>query len=180
MTRAAAWRLPGVERRHTRATAVIAVVVIASVAGWWLGGERRAATAAYRVVEVLDGDTITVTRGVGAPETIRLLGVDTPETHHPTKPVQCFGPEASAYTTRRLLGQLVRLEDDVETHDIYGRRLAYVYLHGHRFEDELLQNGYARLLVIQPNVAHARTMLDDELAARHLHAGLWGECDDSP
>ena len=178
VTRAATRRLPGVARRHFWATAVIAVVVVASGAGWWLGGERRAATAPYRVVEVLDGDTIVVTRGDGRPETIRLLGVDTPETHHPTKPVQCFGPEASAYTTRRLLGRTVQLEDDVETHDIYGRRLAYVYLDGDRFEDELLRRGYARLLVIQPNVTHARTMLDDELFARHHHSGLWGECVD--
>ena len=55
---------------------------------------------------------------------------DTPETHHPRKPVQCYGPEAAAYTTSRLFGQVVQLEDDVERHDIYGRRLAYVYLDG--------------------------------------------------
>ena len=79
-------------------------------------------------MQVLDGDTIVVRRAGGRDETIRLLGVDTPETHHPRKPVQCYGPEASAYTARRLFGQVVRLEDDVERHDIYGRRLAYVYL----------------------------------------------------
>ena len=80
--------------------------------------------------------------------------------------MQCYGPEASAYTARRLFGQLVRLEDDVERHDVYGRRLAYVYLHGANFEEELLRKGYARLLVIEPNHAHAREMLDDELNAR--------------
>jgi micrococcal nuclease len=92
--------------------------------------------------------------------------LDTPETHHPTKPVQCYGPEASAYTASRLFGQLVRLDDDVERRDIYGRRLAYVYLRGVNFEQELLRKGYARLLVIEPNHAHARDMLDDELNAR--------------
>ena len=91
--------------------------------------------------------------------------------------MQCFGPEASKYTTRRLSGQRVRLEDDVETHDIYGRRLAYVYLRGERFEDELLEKGYARLLVIEPNHAHARTMLDEELDARHRGRGLWAACE---
>src|SRR5688500_16470013 len=101
---------------------------------------------------------------------------DTPETHHPTKPVQCFGPEASDFTTRRLLGATVRLEDDVETRDIYGRRLAYVYLRGVRFEDMLLRQGYARLLVIEPNHAHARQMLLEELDAKHRRAGLWGAC----
>ena len=71
----------------------------------------------------------------------------------------------------------MRLEDDVETRDIYRRHLAYVYLDGERFEDELLERGYARLLVIEPNVAHARTMLHEELDARRRRVGLWGACD---
>jgi endonuclease YncB( thermonuclease family) len=160
-----------------RTSVWILVAVVASVAGWWFGAARRAADTPYRVVQVFDGDTIVVRRSGGTDETIRLLGVDTPETHHPTKPVQCYGPEASAYTTRRLFGQVVRLEDDVERHDIYGRRLAYVYLNGHNFERELLQQGYARLLVIEPNHAHARDMLDDELNARAHRVGLWGVCE---
>ena len=81
---------------------------------------------------------------------------DTPETHHPTKPVQCFGPEAAAYTKSRLEGRTVVLEDDVEPRDLYDRRLAYVYLDGHRFNDELIEKGYARLLVIPPNGSAAR------------------------
>lgn len=164
---------------RSRAVVVVTVLTIASVAGWWFGEDRRAADTPYRVVQVLDGDTIVVRRAHGADETIRLLGVDTPETHHPTKPVQCYGPEAAAYTTRRLFGQVVRLEDDVERHDIYGRRLAYVYLDGANFERALLRRGYARLLVIEPNHAHARDMLDDELNARARGVGLWGACGDS-
>jgi micrococcal nuclease len=85
-------------------------------------------------------------------------------------------PEAAAYPTRCLLGQVVQLEDDVERHDIYGRRLAYVYLDGANFERELLQKGYAHLLVIEPNHAHAREMLDDELDARTRRVGLWRAC----
>jgi micrococcal nuclease len=158
-----------------RASAVVAVLAAASVLGWWFGEQRRAANEQYRVVQVLDGDTIVVARG-DARDTIRLLGIDTPETHHPTKPVQCYGPEASDYTTARLHGQLVRLEDDVETHDIYGRHLAYVYLNGKRFEDELLTKGYARLLVIEPNHAHSRDMLLEELDAKRRGEGLWGAC----
>jgi micrococcal nuclease len=163
--------------RTLRVKSVVAVVVVmaASVAGWWFGNQRRTASARYRVVEVLDGDTIVVSRG-RTRDTVRLLGVDTPETRHPSKPVQCYGPEASDYTTRRLAGRLVRLEDDVETHDVYGRHLAYVYVDGTRFEDELLGKGYARLLVIEPNHAHARTMLDEELNARREGRGLWGAC----
>ena len=132
---------------------VVTVLTATSVLGWWFGDQRRAADVQYRVVDVLDGDTIVVRRAGAAEETVRLLGVDTPETHHPTKPVECFGPEASAYTTSRLLGEAVRLEDDVERRDLYDRRLAYVYVDGARFNDELLRRGYARLLVIDPNRA---------------------------
>ena len=94
--------------------------------------------------------------------------------------MQCYGPEAAAYTASRLFGQVVRLEDDVERRDVYGRRLAYVYLDGHNYERELLREGYARLLVIEPNHAHARDMLDDELDARAHRVGLWGACGDAP
>jgi len=167
-----------------RPRSLLAVVLVASVAGWWLGGSHRAAMREVFVVQALDGDTIVVTDGSGSggsgdTETIRLLGVDTPETHHPRKPVQCFGPEAAAYTQAHLEGQWVRLEDDVERHDIYGRRLAYVYLHGRLFEDTLLTLGYARLLVIEPNHAHARAMLDEELDAQAARVGLWAACSEA-
>jgi micrococcal nuclease len=162
---------------RSRVVVVATVLAATSALGWWFGEQRRAADTPYRVVQVLDGDTVVVRRTGGTDETIRILGVDTPETHHPTKPVQCYGPEAAVYTTRRLFGRVVRLEDDVERHDIYGRRLAYVYLDGRNFDRELLQRGYARLLVIEPNHAHARDMLDDELAARAAGRGLWGACE---
>jgi micrococcal nuclease len=155
---------------------VVAIVAAASLGGWWLGAQRRTATAAYTVVSVTDGDTIEVIAPDGARDQVRLLGVDTPETHHPTEPVGCFGPEAAAYTAQRLRGQSVRLEGDVEARDRYGRRLAYVILDGERFNDELLRLGYAELLVIEPNHAHARTMLREELEAKRERRGLWGAC----
>ena len=93
-------------------------------------------------MQVLDGDTIVV-RAVRARPTRRSdCSGWTRVTHHPRKPVQCYGPEAAAYTTSRLFGRVVRLEDDVERHDIYGRRLAYVYLDDRNYERELLQKGY--------------------------------------
>ena len=155
---------------------VVAILAAASLGGWWLGrSDRGAASQSAFVTRAVDGDTIDVRIGTHT-DIVRLLGVDTPETHHPTKPVGCFGPEASAFTSRRLFGQAVTLEDDVERRDIYGRRLAYVYLHGDRFNDELLRRGYARLLVIEPNRAHARSMLDEELDAEQHARGLWGAC----
>jgi len=71
---------------------------------------------------------------------------------------------------------VVRLEGDVEARDQYGRRLAYVIVDGKRFNDVLLRRGYARLLVIAPNGAHAREELTAELAAQRAGRGLWSEC----
>ncbi|MEX0663790.1 MAG: thermonuclease family protein [Acidimicrobiia bacterium] len=162
--------------RVSRPGAVIAVLSAASVTGWWLGDQRSAATPQVRVLEVIDGDTIVVAFDDGHTDTVRILGVDTPETHHPTKGVECFGPEAAAYTERRLAGRTMRLEGDVEPRDLYDRRLAYVTVDGHRFDDELLRRGFARLLVIEPNRAHARDLLAAELEARRARRGLWAEC----
>ena len=103
-------------------------------------------------------------------------GVDTPETKHPVKGVECFGPEASAFTTEHLLGRVIRLESDVVRRDVYDRRLAYVSVHGRRFNDVLVERGYARFLVIPPNTLHARDLLIEELEARRARRGLWGEC----
>ena len=158
------------------ATLAVASVLGASVLGWWLGGLARTAEPEVRVVEVVDGDTIVVAFANGATDTVRLLGVDTPETKHPTRGVECFGPEASAFTAARLLGRVVRLESDVERRDVYDRRLAYVWLEGTRFNDVLLRKGYARFLVIPPNLAHGRTLLAAELDARDARRGLWAEC----
>jgi len=155
---------------------VVAVVAAASLGGWWLGRHGHGTVRSVRVVHVVDGDTIEVDEG-GRRETVRLLGVDTPETVDPRKPVQCYGPEASAYTKQRLEGRGVRLELDVERRDRYSRLLAYVIVDGRRFNDELLEGGYARLLVIAPNGLHARTMLLQELAAKRDGRGLWGTCE---
>ena len=78
--------------------------------------------------------------------------------------------------TKHLLGRVVRLESDVVRRDVYGRRLAYVTVHGHRFNDVLVERGYARFLVIPPNTRHARDLLLEELDARRARRGLWGDC----
>jgi micrococcal nuclease len=82
------------------------------------------------VVRVIDGDTIVVHIGE-RDENTRLLGIDTPETHKPNTPVECFGPEASDRMAALLPpGTVVRLVRDVEARDRYGRLLAYVYRDG--------------------------------------------------
>jgi micrococcal nuclease len=156
----------------------IAVALLGSAAwGWYRGGVATAGTTYdATVIETIDGDTVVVRFDDGVVDTVRLLGVDTPETHHPDRPVECYGPEASEYTRSRLLGQRVVLERDVESRDVYGRFLAYVRIDGARFNDELLRLGYARLLIIPPNGEHGRAMLDAELEAEHHSLGLWSAC----
>lgn len=127
------------------------------------------------VVDVLDGDTIKVVDASGE-FTVRLLGVDTPETHHPKKPVQCFGKEASEFTMSILKGKYVYLEYDIERHDKYDRLLAYVYLDGTMINKLLIEQGYARLLVIEPNKSHARELLGSEVKAKTGNVGLWKYC----
>ena len=163
-------------RSRAVVVAAVAAAVLGSIAsGWWLGGAAPAVISAT-VVHVVDGDTIVVAERGGRTETVRILGADTPETVDPRKPVQCYGPEASAYSKAHLSGRSVRLEFDVERRDRYGRLLAYVLVDGKRYEDDLLRRGLARLLVIPPNGSHARTMLAEELAARRARRGLWGAC----
>ena len=161
----------------SRAVCATFAVALLGSAGWgWRSGDRVAARFDATVVHVADGDTIVV-EVAGRVEKVRILGADTPETVDPRKPVQCFGPEASAHTKARLPpGTHVSLETDAEVRDKYGRLLAYVYVGGARYDDELLRLGFARLLIIPPNGVHARVMLQEELDARAASRGLWGAC----
>lgn len=136
--------------------------------------DERASEPA-RVIEVVDGDTIVV-EVAGQARTVRILGVDTPETKKPGTPVQCFGPEASAFSHDRLDGRMVTLRYDVERTDRYGRTLAAVRVDGVDHAAALLAEGYARLLVIAPNGRDAKTYLALELEAQRNRNGLWGVC----
>jgi micrococcal nuclease len=126
------------------------------------------------LVEVVDGDTIKVRIG-GRVETVRFLLVDTPETVHPSKPVQPFGPEASAFTKSVLNGAaVVELERDVSERDKYGRLLAYVYADGRSVQELLLERGLARVAYVYPPdikyVDHYRAI---QRAAQERGVGIW-------
>jgi len=141
------------------------------------GGARVAGTREARVVRVVDGDTIAVLVD-GRREKVRYIGVDTPETHHPTKPVQCYGREASAFNARLVGGERVRLVRDVEQRDRFGRLLAYVYRarDGLFVNAELARAGYARTLTIAPDVRYAARLAALARAARAAGRGLWSAC----
>lgn len=130
------------------------------------------------MVKVVDGDTIVVRIG-DTEERVRLIGIDTPETKKPDTPVQCFGPEASAFTAGLLPpGTAVRIERDVEARDRFDRLLAYVHLaeDGTFVNLEIVRQGYARLLTIPPNVAHADEFVAAARAAEQDDVGLWAGC----
>jgi len=130
------------------------------------------------VVDVVDGDTV-VARVDGHDEHVRLIGIDTPETVDPDRPVMCFGPEASAETHRLLPdGTKVRLVRDVEARDVYGRLLAYVYnaTDGTFVNLALAQGGFADVLAIPPNTAHGDELRAAVADAKDAGRGLWGRC----
>ncbi len=126
---------------------------------------------------MVDGDTVSVELN-GVAETIRLIGIDTPETHRPNTPVECFGEEASAELRRTLpQGTAVWVERDVEARDRYGRLLGYLWLADGRFVNEtMVEKGYAAPLTLAPNVAYADRFLAASGAARDLGKGLWSAC----
>ena len=134
--------------------------------------------AAATVTEVVDGDTVVV-QVTGRNERVRLIGIDTPEATGGFLPEECYGDEATAFTSALLpVGTEVRLTRDAEARDRYDRFLAYV----HRSADGLFVNleiaarGYAEALVIEPNTTHASAFYAAAADARDQGLGLWSEC----
>ena len=127
---------------------------------------------------VVDGDTVDMTVD-GVEERVRLIGIDTPETKKANTPIQCFGPEATAFTQSLLPeGTAVYLERDVEARDVYGRLLAYAYVAetGSFVNLEIVRAGYAQPLTIPPNIAHSTEFVDAARTAEHDNVGLWAAC----
>jgi micrococcal nuclease len=137
-----------------------------------------AARANAIVVEVVDGDTIEVEIG-GDRERVRLIGIDTPETKHPRKPIECYGPEASAFTAALLpVGTDIRLERDLVGRDDYGRLLGYVHVvdTGVFVNREIVRRGFAVPLTIEPNSTYAEAFADDARTAERENVGIWAKC----
>jgi micrococcal nuclease len=137
------------------------------------GRPPAAAQTEALVTEVVDGDTIKVVVD-GQTYTLRYIGIDTPETVHPDKPVEWMGPEASAANRRLVAGQTVYLEKDVSETDRYGRLLRYVYLADGLFVNaELVRLGYAHASTYPPDVKHQDHFLEMQREAREAGRGLW-------
>jgi endonuclease YncB( thermonuclease family) len=136
-------------------------------------GTDQATGNLYKVTRVVDGDTIEIEMN-GKAEKVRLIGVDTPETVHPTKGEEPYGKEASNFTKAQLTGQQIRLELDVQERDRYGRLLGYVCMGDTMFNEVLLREGYAQLLTIPPDVKYVERFKAVQKEAREANRGLWG------
>lgn len=132
----------------------------------------------YYVTDVLDGDTIEVDMN-GSRETVRLIGIDTPETHDPRKPVQCFGQAAAAQAQKLMGAKPVRLVADAQQNnrDKYNRLLRYVYLEDGRLVNaEMIELGYAFAYTVFP-YERLEEFRELERKARAQNKGLWSGCE---
>jgi micrococcal nuclease len=162
-------RLTGLRLFHAFLTAVM---LLAALTGCGSSAATAPGRDTAKVERVVDGDTLEVTLH-GKKEKVRLIGIDTPETKKPNTPVMYYGKEASDYTKKRLQGQTVELEWDVERKDQYGRLLAYVWIGRELFNRTLVQEGYARMATFPPNVKYADQFAKDQEEARSKGKGLW-------
>ena len=161
----------------------VCVLVVPGMSGC-VDSSRSAADGLAIVTDVVDGDTIDV-EIAGRDERVRLIGIDTPETKKPNTPVECYGPEASAFTASLLpVGSTVRIERDVVGRDDYGRLLGYVHLVATDAADEpavfvnleIVEQGFARPLTIEPNSTFARDFAAAAGRAERADRGLWAAC----
>ena len=154
--------------------------MIATVGGC-TGADHEPGTGVATVTHVVDGDTIDVRIGEHE-ERVRLIGIDTPETKKPNFPIECFGPEASVFTSSLLpIGTRVRIERDLVGRDDYGRLLGYVYLDRDATPDtfvnmEIIRQGYATPLTIEPNSTYAHDFAKAAGEAEAAGLGLWAAC----
>lgn len=126
----------------------------------------------FKVVRVIDGDTIELENG----ERVRYIGIDTPETLDPRKPVECFGAEASKKNKELVEGREVRLEKDITNRDKYNRLLRYVFAGDMFINLELVGQGFAYSYSYPPDVKRQEQFLTAEREAREADKGLWNAC----
>jgi micrococcal nuclease len=169
-------------RRPYRALAAVVVIVGLLVARFLAGPQpphpgQPLAEGPYHIRRVVDGDTIIV-----EPEsTVRLIGVNTPETVKPEHPVEPWGPEAAEFTREFLARGTARLSFDRERVDRYGRFLAYVWVDDRMLNEELVRRGLARY---EPQYRYSETVKrrfrQAQQEAQREHLGIWSDDDQQP
>jgi micrococcal nuclease len=138
---------------------------------------RGPVSVGWRITRIVDGDTVDATKGRRT-LTLRLIGIDTPETVHPTEPIECFGPQATAFASRRLLGERVALELDPSQGrlDYYDRTLAYVWTTEgvpRQFNKAAIRRGYALEYTYDDAYLWQEEFLRAQAAAAAGRLGVW-------
>lgn len=149
-------------------TALMALVVILGGSYFYFDGQQAAEVYIERVI---DGDTVETAAG----DSIRLLGVDTPEIDWENNNSEFYAEEARQFTLKNLDNQKVLLEYDQEKEDQYGRILAYIYQDGQNFNQKLLEDGYATLMIVEPNDKYEAEFKNAAAGARESKKGLWSQ-----
>lgn len=147
-------------------TMSILVIIVYGVLSLLPNDEVKADQNTCKVVRIIDGDTIVISID-GEDKKVRLIGIDTPESDTEE------GSTATAYTKSILENKTVQLEYDIDPEDDYGRTLAYVYVDGEMINKILLQQGYAELFTVQPNVKYVEEFVQLQKEARQAGVGFW-------
>ncbi len=125
----------------------------------------------FKVVYIYDGDTVKLSNG----EKVRYIGIDTPEMNYNNPPAEYFAQEAKEYNAKLVLGKKVKLEFDVVKRDKYGRLLAYVYIDGKHISQDMIERGFAKVLMIPPNLKFADYFLTLQNLAKEEKRGIWSK-----
>jgi len=124
----------------------------------------------FEVEWINDGDTIILSDG----RRVRYIGINTPEVAHKDQPAEPFAQKAHSYNRKLVQGKKVRLENDQQLTDTYGRTLAYVFLRDGTFVNAaLIQAGYAYCLYVKPNTRYYLKLRDQQRGAMRRHKGMW-------
>lgn len=169
----------GPEERESATPSISPTVAAATPSPAPPAGPTAAGLALAQVTRVVDGDTIDVLLD-GSEQRVRYIGIDTPETVDPRRPVECFGREASERNHQLVEGRTVGLERDVSETDQFGRLLRYVWLEGEMVNATLVAEGYAAAATFPPDVKYADTFAALEEEARAAGRGLWGDACRTP
>lgn len=149
---------------------IITIIIISAVilSGVYLQLNKTTAEEAF-IVKVIDGDTIETASG----DTLRLLGIDTPEIYWDSGEAEYLAWEAKNYSSEKLMKKNVKLKFDQEKEDQYGRILVYVFYEGENFNQKLLEKGYASLMIIAPNDKYEKEFRKTAEEARKESRGIW-------
>jgi len=155
---------------HMRDKILIVVLIASSL--FFSGCEKVTQDVhSSRVVYIYDGDTVKLANG----DKVRYLGIDTPEMNYKNPPAEHFAKAAKEFNESLVAGKVVRLQFDAQRRDKYNRLLAHVYVDDIHVNARMVEEGYAKVLVIPPNTKYADQFLKLQLMAKSEEKGIWSE-----